>query len=124
MPAKFYAVSGVTPKFGLVEEPAVGFLVESLSYNVSTDKAEVFDEIGDLVYTHRYNKKASISIDGIGTTSLQVGEMLSAIDNEVGSLLTGTILIDSVTKTSTSTDFQKTQITATQYDQVMASVTS
>jgi hypothetical protein len=116
MPAKFYAASGITPDFGLQAESAVGFLVESLSYDVTTDKAEVFDEAGDLVHTHRYNKKASISISGVGTTSMAVGGILSSIDNPVGAQLAGTILVDSVTKTSTSSDFQKTQITATQYD--------
>ena len=116
MPAKFYAAFGITATFGLETEPDVGFLVESLSYDVTTDKAEVFDEAGDLVHTHRYNKKASISISGIGTTSMAVGGILSSLDNTVGSPLTGTILIDSVTKTSTSSDFQKTQIAATQYE--------
>jgi hypothetical protein len=120
MPAKFYAASGITPAFGLEEESAVGFLVESLSYDVTTDKAEVFDESGELVHTHRYNKKASISISGVGTTSMQVGGILSSLANTVGSPLNGTILVDSVTKTSTSSDFQKTQIAATQYDQTLS----
>jgi hypothetical protein len=119
MPAQFYAASGITPTFGLEAESAVGFLVESLSYDVSTDKAEVFDESGELVYSHRYNKKANISISGIGTTSMQVGGILSGLTNTVGSPLDGTILVDSVTKTSTSSDFQKTQIDATQYDQTL-----
>ena len=119
MPAEFYAASGITPTFGLEEESAVGFLVESLSYDVTTDKAEVFDESGELVHTHRYNKKASISISGVGTTSMQVGGILSSLTNTVGALLEGTILVDSVTKTSTSSDFQKTQIAATQYDQTL-----
>jgi hypothetical protein len=116
MPAKFYSASGTTADFGVEAEAALGFLVESLSYDVSTDKAEVFDESGDLVYSHRYNKKASISISGIGTTSMSVGEILAQLANTVGASLSGTILIDSVSNTSTSTDFQKTQITATQYD--------
>ena len=119
MPAKFYAASGITPTFGLEAESAVGFLVESLSYDVTTDKAEVFDEAGELVHTHRYNKKASISISGVGTTTMQVGGILSSLANAVGSPLDGTILVDSVTKTSTSSDFQKTQIAATQYDQTL-----
>jgi hypothetical protein len=124
MPAKFYAASEISPTFGLEAETAVGFLVESLSYDVSADKAEVFDESGELVYSHRYNKKASISISGIGTTSMQVGGILSSLANTVGSPLDGTILVDSVTKTSTSSDFQKTQIAATQYDQALSLATS
>jgi hypothetical protein len=124
MPAQFYAASGITPTFGLEAESAVGFLVESLSYDVSTDKAEVFDESGELVYSHRYNKKANISISGIGTTSMQVGGILSGLTNTVGSPLDGTILVDSVTKTSTSSDFQKTQIDATQYDQTLGLASS
>jgi hypothetical protein len=123
MPAKFYAASGIDPVFGLEAESAVGFLVESLSYDVTSDKSEVFDEEGDLVHTHRYNKKASISISGIGTTTMQVGGILSSLANTVGSPLAGTILVDSVTKTSTSSDFQKTQIAATQYDQTLTLVT-
>ena len=120
MPAKFYAASGIAPAFGLEAESDVGFLVESLSYDVTTDKAEVFDESGELVHTHRYNKKASISISGVGTTSMAVGGILSSLTNTVGSPLDGTILVDSVTKTSTSSDFQKTQIAATQYDAALS----
>ena len=116
MPAQFYAAAGITADFGLVAETSLGFLVESFSYDVTTDKAEIYDENGDLVHTHRYNKKASISISGIGTASVGVGDMISSLSNTAGSPLSGTILVDSVTKTSTSSDFQKTQIAATQYE--------
>lgn len=118
MPAsQFYTASGITASFGLNAEDDLGFLVESYSYDVQTDKAEVFNESGDLVHTHRYNKKASISIGGIGTSDLGVGDQITSLVNIAGGGLSGTILVDQIVTSKSSSDFEKVEISATQYDE-------
>jgi len=116
MPAQFYTAAGIAADFGLAEETGLSFLLESFSYDVTTEKAEIYDESGDLVHTHRYNKKASISLSGIGTEAPQVGSIITSLINTAGGQLGGTILIDQVVKTKSSSDFQKVEISATQYD--------
>ena len=116
MPAQFYTASGITADFGLEAETGLDFLLESYSYDVTTEKAEIYDESGDLVHTHRYNKKASISLSGVGTSAPQVGSVITSLVNTAGGQLDGTILVDQVVITKSSSDFQKVEISATQYD--------
>jgi hypothetical protein len=116
MTPQFYTAGGITAEFGLEAETSLSFLLESFSYDVTTEKAEIYDESGDLVHTHRYNKKASISLSGIGTEAPQVGSIITSLINTAGGQLGGTILIDQVVKTKSSSDFQKVEISATQYD--------
>lgn len=120
MPAQFYTAAGITADFGLQAETDLGFLLESYSYDVTTEKAEIYDESGDLVHTHRYNKKASISLSGVGTSAPQVGSVITSLVNTGGSQLSGTILVDQVVITKSSSDFQKVEISATQYDTTLA----
>ena len=116
MPAQFYTASGITADFGLEAETGLDFLLESFSYDVTTEKAEIYDESVDLVHTHRYNKKASISLSGVGTDAPEVGSIITSLVNTAGGQLGGTILVDQVVKTKSSSDFQKVEISATQYD--------
>ena len=116
MPAQFYTAAGITADFGLEAETNLDFLLESYSYDVTTEKAEIYDESGDLVHTHRYNKKASISLSGVGTSAPQVGSVITSLVNTAGGQLDGTILVDQVVITKSSSDFQKVEISATQYD--------
>ena len=118
MPATFYSTA--TTEFGLEAESSLGFLVDSFSYEVSSDKAELYDEAGDLVHVHRYNKKGSISISGVGTTSLRPGETITSLSNTAAGQLDGTILVDSVTTGMTSDGFQTVEISLTQYDATLA----
>lgn len=120
MPAQFYTAAGITADFGLEAETGLGFLLESYSYDVTTEKAEIYDEAGTLVHTHRYNKKASISLSGIGTSALQVGSVITSLVNTAGGQLDGTILVDQVVITKSSSDFQKVEISATQYDKTLS----
>ena len=122
MPAQFYTAAGITADFGLAAEAGLaegsepGFLLESFSYDVTTEKAEIYDEAGTLVHTHRYNKKASISISGVGSSSLAVGDKITSLVNTGGGQLSGSILVDQIVKTKSSSDFEKVEISATQYD--------
>ena len=116
MTPKFYTAGGITAEFGLDAETGLNFLLESYSYDVTTEKAEIYDESGDLVHTHRYNKKASISLSGVGTDAPEVGSIITSLVNTAGGQLSGTILVDQVVKTKSSSDFQKVEISATQYD--------
>lgn len=116
MTPKFYTAAGITAEFGLEAETSLSFLLESFSYDVTTEKAEIYDESGDLVHTHRYNKKASIRLSGIGTEAPEVGSTITSLVNTAGGQLDGTILVDQVVKTKSSSDFQKVEISATQYD--------
>lgn len=122
MPAQFYTAAGITADFGLEAETELSILIESYSYDVTTEKAEIYDESGTLVHTHRYNKKASINLSGIGTSAPEVGSVITSLVNTAGSQLDGTILIDQVVKTKSSSDFQKVEISATQYDETLTRV--
>lgn len=101
-----------------------GLMVQSFSYDVSSDKAEVMDIAGDIVQTHRFNKKASISIEGLASSSaLDVGEEMTSIANTAMGQLAGTILVDSVVVSKSSDGFSKVKIAATQYDLILAQQT-
>lgn len=116
MPAKFYTAAGISASFGIEEESGLNFLVDSYSYDVTSDKAEIFDQEGELVQTQRFNKKASITIGGYGNSAPEVGEIITTLVNEAGGQLDGTILIDQVVITKSSSDFERVEISATQYD--------
>ena len=120
MPAQFYAASGISADFGIEDEAALGILIQSYSYDVTSDKAEVFDTDGTLVHTHRYGKKATISINGIGTQIPNVGDKITSLANTGAGALTGTILVDSVTQNLTSEGFVSVDISMSQYDSQLA----
>ena len=119
MPAQFYAASGITADFGISDESGLGILIQNFSYNVTSDKAEVFDTNGDLVHTHRYGKKASISVSGIGTQIPDVGDKITSLVNTGAGALNGTILVDGVTQNLTAEGFASVDISMTQYDAVL-----
>lgn len=124
MTPKFYTAGGITAEFGIEAETSLGFLIESYSYDVTTEKAEIYDESGDLVHTHRYNKKASINLSGIGTSAPTVGSVITSLVNTAGGQLAGTILVDQVVITKSSSDFQRIEVSATQYDETLTLVAS
>ena len=105
-----------TVSFGLTAEASM--LVSSYNRSVSSDKAEIMDNDGDIVTIAYYNQKASISISGAqnGFTS-GVGTILTvANDAAGGGDADGTIVIDSVTETKTADGFTTIDISATQYE--------
>ncbi len=120
MPAQFYAASGITADFGIQDESAFNILIQSFSYDVTSDKAEIFNTEGELEHSHRYGKKATIAINGIGTAVPEVGSMISSIVNTGAGALSGTILVDSVTQNLTSERFASVDIAMTQYDAVLS----
>jgi len=116
MPAQFYAASGITADFGISDESGLNILIQSYSYDVTSDKAEIFNTDGDLEHSHRYGKKATISISGIGTAVPGVGDMITSLVNTGAGALGGTILVDSVTQNLTAEGFASVDISMTQYD--------
>lgn len=118
MPASFYAAGGITAEFGIT--PEANMLVQSFSYEVSSDKVELYDTDGELAQVARFNKKASISISGISDSAAPtVGDALT-IANTAAGQLDGTILIDSVTENLSSDNFRTIEISATQYDTTLS----
>jgi hypothetical protein len=118
MPASFYAAGGINAEFGIT--PEANMLVQSFSYEVSSDKVELYDTDGELAQVARFNKKASISISGISDSAAPtVGDPLT-IANSAAGQLGGTILIDSVTETLSSDNFRTLEISATQYDAILS----
>jgi hypothetical protein len=115
MPAKFYAADGITAEFGITDED--NMLVQSFSYEVSSDKVELYDTEGELAQVARFNKKASISISGIVNegSAPEVG-VTFVVANAAAGQLDGTILVDSVTENLSSDNFRTIEISATQYD--------
>lgn len=120
MPAQFYSADGINADFGILEESSVGILIQSYSYDVTSDKAEIFDTAGDLVQTHRYGKKATIKISGIGSSGPSVGGKMTSLVNTGAGALGGTILVDSVTQNLTAEGFASVEISMTQYDAVLS----
>lgn len=102
--------------FGLTAEASM--LVSSYNRSVSSDKAEIMDNDGDIVTVAYYNQKASISISGAqnGFTN-GAGAILTVANNATdGGAADGTIVIDSVTETKTADGFTTVEISATQYE--------
>jgi len=120
MPAQFYAASGITADFGIQDESAFNILIQSFSYDVTSDKAEIFNTDGDLEHSHRYGKKATIAINGIGTAVPDVGDKITSLVNTGAGALSGTILVDSVTQNLTSEGFASVDISMTQYDTALS----
>lgn len=118
MPAQFYSASGISAVFGITAE--ANMLVQSFSYEVSSDKVEIYDEEGELAQVARFNKKASISISGISDSAAPAVGSVFTVANEAAGQLDGTILIDSVTETLSSDNFRTLEISATQYDTELA----
>jgi len=121
MPASFYAAGGINAEFGITDES--NMLIQSFSYEVSSDKVELYDTEGELAQVARFNKKASISISGIvndGSAPL-VGAELTVVNTAAGQL-EGTILIDSVTENLSSDNFRTIEISATQYDTQLSAI--
>lgn len=96
-------------------------IVQSYNRSVSSDKAEIIDNDGDIVAISYYNQKASISISGMQNGFTQgAGEILTvANDSAAGGAADGTIVIDSVTETYTADGFSTIDISATQYEATM-----
>lgn len=118
MPASFYSAGGISADFGITAE--ANMLVQSFSYEASSDKVELYNEDGELVQTERFNKKGSITISGITDSAApNVGDPLT-IANTAAGQLGGTILIDSVTETLSSDNFRTIEISATQYDTTLS----
>ena len=120
MPAQFYAASGITADFGIQDESGLGILIQSYSYDVTSDKAEIFNTDGELEHSHRYGKKATIAINGIGTAVPDVGDKITSLVNTGAGALGGTILVDSVTQILTSEGFASVDISMTQYDTALS----
>jgi hypothetical protein len=114
MPASFYAAGGINAEFGIT--PEASMLVQSFSYEVSSDKVELYDTEGDLAQVARFNKKASISISGISDSAAPLVGVELTVANTAAGQLGGTILIDSVTENLSSDNFRTIEISATQYD--------
>ena len=102
--------------FGLTAEASM--LVSSYNRSVSSDKAEIMDNDGDIVTIAYYTQKASISISGAqnGFTDGAGAILTVANDAAGGGDADGTIVIDSVTETKTADGFTTIDISATQYE--------
>lgn len=120
MPASFYAAGGITAEFGI--SPEANMLVQSFSYEVSSDKVELYDTDGDLAQVARFNKKASISISGISDSAAPAVGAELVVANTAAGQLAGTILIDSVTENLSSDNFRTVEISATQYDTELSAI--
>lgn len=113
------ASTATSVSFGLSAE--AGMIVQSYNRSVSSDKAEIINNEGDIVAISYYNQKASISISGTQNGFTQgAGDILTvANDDSSGGAADGTIVIDSVTETYTADGFATIDISATQYEATM-----
>jgi hypothetical protein len=120
MPSTIVSSSAATSVvFGCTAE--TGIIINSFTRTVQREKAEVSNADGDVVAVAYYKPTASISIEGTlnGTTGVNAatpGVALSIANATSGSGITGgSVIVDSVTRTSTSEAFSTLSIEATQY---------
>jgi hypothetical protein len=105
--------------FGCTAE--TGIIINSFTRQVSREKAEVMDNDGDVVAVSFYKPTATISLEGTlnGTTGIAAavpGVALTIASTTSGSGITsGSILVDSVTRSETSEGFATFSVEATQY---------
>lgn len=120
MPSTIVSSSAATSVvFGCTAE--TGIIINSFTRTVQREKAEVSNSDGDVVAVAYYKPTASISIEGTlnGTTGVAAaapGVALTIANATSGSGITGgSVIVDSVTRTSTSEAFATLSIEATQY---------
>jgi hypothetical protein len=105
--------------FGCTAE--TGIIINSYTRTTQREKAEVSNSDGDIVAVAYYKPTASISIEGTlngtaGVNAAAPGVALSIANAVSGSGITGgSVIVDSVTRTSTSEAFSTLSIEATQY---------
>jgi hypothetical protein len=120
MPSTIVSSSAATSVvFGCTAE--TGIIINSFTRTVQREKAEVSNADGDVVAVAYYKPTASISIEGTlngstGVAAAAPGVALTIANATSGSGITGgSVIVDSVTRTSTSEAFSTLSIEATQY---------
>lgn len=120
MPSTIVSSSAATSVvFGCTAE--TGIIINSYTRTVQREKAEVSNSDGDVVAVAYYKPTASISIEGTlngtsGVNAAAPGVALTIANAVSGSGITGgSVIVDSVTRTSTSEAFSTLSIEATQY---------
>jgi hypothetical protein len=123
MPATIVSASSATSVvFGCTAE--TGILINSYSRAISREKAEVMDNDGDVVAVSYFKPTATISIEGTlngatGVAAAAPGVALTIASSTSGSGITsGTIIVDSVTRSETSEGFATFSVEATQYPSI------
>lgn len=112
-------LAALTSKFGVGADEAS--LVTSTVRHVKTsDKKEAKDHCGNVVAVAFYNKRSEVTVEGLGTSALDIGATLSLSSSNLGTIV-GTLFVDQVSIEQTNEDFIKTTITATAYDNIPSS---
>jgi hypothetical protein len=108
--------------FGCTAE--TGIIINSYTRTSTREKTEVTNSDGDVVAEAYSKPMASISIEGFlnGTTGVNAaapGVALTLASSTSGSGITsGTIIVDSVTRSETSEGFATFSVEATQYPSI------
>jgi hypothetical protein len=105
--------------FGATAE--TGIILSKFSRTTQSQKAEVSNEVGDIVALSYYGETASISISGVlngtaGVASAGVGSLLTLANSTTsGGVSGGKIVVDSVSFETGGDTFRTISIDATQY---------
>jgi hypothetical protein len=105
--------------FGATAE--TGIILSKFSRTTQSQKAEVSNEVGDIVALSYYGENASISISGVlnGTTGIAaagVGNILTLLNSTTsGGVSGGKIVVDSMTFETGGDTFKTVSLEATQY---------
>jgi hypothetical protein len=105
--------------FGATAE--TGIILSKFSRTTQSQKAEVSNEVGDIVALSYYGENASISISGVlngtaGVASAGVGSLLTLANSTTsGGVSGGKIVVDSVSFETGGDTFKTISIEATQY---------
>jgi hypothetical protein len=113
------STSATGVSFGATAE--TGIIISKFSRTTQSQKAEVPNEVGDIVAVSYYGENASISISGVlnGTTGIAaagVGNILTLLNSTTsGGVSGGKIVVDSMTFELGGDTFKTVSLDATQY---------
>jgi len=113
------STSATGVSFGATAE--TGIILSKFSRTTQSQKAEVTNEVGDIVALSYYGENASISISGVlngtaGIAAAGVGNILTLLNSTTsGGVSGGKIVVDSMTFESGGDTFKTVSLEATQY---------
>lgn len=105
-------VVGDALAFG-IESDESSLVTQKVTVTNKSDKKEARDKDGIVIAVSYYNKTSDIQIEGLGTTSLEVGASL-ALANDID--LAGAAFVDEITIDLGNEEFVKSSAKATAYE--------
>ncbi len=116
---------GITGNWGIPQDEA-GIIITDLSFDYSNQEKAVMDKGGEIIGLALYQEKIEIKLSGLvkktGAFSGKVGAALALTNAIPAHTLTsgGTTIIKQISRAMNNEDFEKIDITATNYPLIVA----